>query len=87
MLGGELSPRTKEQRSGASRCFSLKGSTAAVGEGSRMPHVENDRIVESTTEARAGVTGQNVNYVLLISTVAVIVLFAVAYFVTSGWNG
>jgi hypothetical protein len=52
-----------------------------------MPHVENDRIVESTTEARAGVTGQNVNYVLLISTVAVIVLFAVAYFVVSGWNG
>ena len=76
----------KEQRWGASRCFS-KGSTAAVSEGSRMPHVENDRIVESTTEARAGVTGQNGNYVLLISTVAVIVLFAVAYLVTSGWNG
>jgi hypothetical protein len=47
-----------------------------------MPHVEKDRIVESTTEARAGVTGQNVNYVLLISTAAVIVLFAVAYLVT-----
>jgi hypothetical protein len=50
---------------------------------SGMPHVENDRIVESTTEARAGVTGHNVNYVLLISTVAVIVLLAVAYLVTS----
>jgi hypothetical protein len=49
-----------------------------------MPHVENHRIVESTNEARAGVTGQTVNYVVLISTVAVIVLFAVAYFVTSG---
>ena len=49
-----------------------------------MPHIENDRIVESKTEARAGVTGQNVNYVLLIGTVSVIVLFAVAYFVTSG---
>jgi hypothetical protein len=48
-----------------------------------MPHVENDRIVESTNEARAGVTGQNVNWVLLISTVAVIVLLAVAYLVTS----
>jgi hypothetical protein len=49
-----------------------------------MPHVENDRIVESTNEARAGVTGQNVNYVLLISTVAVIVLLAVAaYLATS----
>jgi hypothetical protein len=43
-----------------------------------MPHVENDRIVESTNEARAGVTGQNVNYVVLISTVLVIVLLAVA---------
>jgi hypothetical protein len=39
-----------------------------------MPHVENDRIVESTNEARAGVTGQNVNYVVLISTVLVISL-------------
>ena len=48
-----------------------------------MPHVENDRIVERTNEARAGVTGQHVNYVLLISTVAVIVLLAVAYLVTS----
>jgi hypothetical protein len=30
-----------------------------------MPHAENDRIVESTSEARAGVTGHNVRYVLL----------------------
>jgi hypothetical protein len=59
----------------AARCCGQKDS--------EMPHVENDRIVESTNEARAGVTGQNVNYVLLISTVAVIVLFAVAYLVTS----
>src|ERR1700675_1206266 len=44
-----------------------------------MPHVENDHIVESTTEARAGVTGHNVRYVLVISTLAVIVLFAGAY--------
>ena len=43
-----------------------------------MPHVENDRIVESTTEARAGVTGQTVNYILKIGTVLVIVLLAVA---------
>jgi hypothetical protein len=59
----------------AARCCAQKDS--------EMPHVENDRIVESTNEARAGVTGQNVNYVLLISTVAVIVLFAVAYLVMS----
>jgi len=47
-----------------------------------MPRVEDDRIVESTTEARAAVTGHNVRYVLVISTLAVIVLFAVAYLVT-----
>jgi len=47
-----------------------------------MPHMENDRIVESTTEARAGVTRHNVRYVLLIGTLAVIVLFAIAYVVT-----
>jgi hypothetical protein len=61
----------------------VKGSAAAGRRNLEMPHVENDRIVESTNEARAGVTGHNVNYVLLISTVAVIVLLAVAYLVTS----
>jgi hypothetical protein len=49
-----------------------------------MPHVENDHIVETTDEARGGVTGHNVRYVLLIgTTLAVIVLFA-AGLVTSG---
>ena len=47
-----------------------------------MPHIENDRVVESATEARAGVTGHNVRYVLLIGTLAVIVLFAIAYVAT-----
>ena len=47
-----------------------------------MPRVEDNRIVENTTEARAGVTGHNVRYVLVISTLAVIVLFAIAYVVT-----
>ncbi|MGB9298348.1 MAG: hypothetical protein WCB52_19335 [Pseudolabrys sp.] len=36
-----------------------------------MPHVENDRSVKYTNEARAGVTGHNVRYVLLIGTLAV----------------
>ncbi len=45
-----------------------------------MPQRENDRVVESTTEARASVTGHNVRYVLLIGTAAVIVLFALAYY-------
>jgi hypothetical protein len=47
-----------------------------------MPHTENNQVVESTTEARAAVTGHNVRYVLLISTLAVIVLFAAAYVAT-----
>jgi hypothetical protein len=47
-----------------------------------MPHTENDHVVESATEARAAVTGHNVRYVLVISTLAVIVLFAVAYVAT-----
>lgn len=37
-----------------------------------MPHVENDRIVESTNEARAG------KNIVLIGTVLIIVLVAVA---------
>jgi hypothetical protein len=59
--------------------ISLKAARLLLAKDLKMPHVENDRIVESTNEARAGVTGQNVNYVLLISTVAVIVLLAVVY--------
>ena len=47
-----------------------------------MPNTENDHVVESTTEARAAVTGHNVRYVLVISTLAVIVLFAAAYVAT-----
>ena len=43
-----------------------------------MPDVENDRIVEGTNEARAAVTGHTVNYRVLILTVLVIVLLAVA---------
>jgi hypothetical protein len=49
-----------------------------------MPRVEDERIVESATEARAAVTGHNVRYVLLISTLAVIVLFTLIYIVTRG---
>jgi len=49
-----------------------------------MPRVEDDHVVENTTEARAAVTGHNVRYVLLISTLAVIVLFAIAYLVARG---
>lgn len=40
---------------------------------------ENDHIVESPVEARAGVTGHNARYVLLVSTVLVVALFAAVY--------
>lgn len=40
---------------------------------------ENDHIVESTVEARAGVTGHKARYVLLFSTALVVVLFAGVY--------
>ena len=41
-----------------------------------------ERSYRGTSEARAGVTGHNVRYVLLIGTFAVIVLFAIAYVMT-----
>jgi hypothetical protein len=44
-----------------------------------MPHREGDRIVETATEARSGVTGHNVRYVLTIGTAALVVLFAGTY--------
>jgi hypothetical protein len=40
---------------------------------------ENDRIVETTTEARAGVTGHHVRTVLVASTVALCLLFVGVY--------
>ena len=46
-----------------------------------MPHVENNQIVETATEARGARPGRPVLYVLLASTAGVIVLLAVVYFV------
>jgi len=44
-----------------------------------MAEVERGRIVETTGEARAGVTGQNVRYVLAFGTFGAIGLFLVIY--------
>ena len=44
-----------------------------------MPSYENNHVVESATEARAGTTGHNVRYVLAARTGAVIALFAILY--------
>jgi hypothetical protein len=40
---------------------------------------ENNRIVETPVEARAGVTGHKARYVLITSTALVVVLFAAIY--------
>ena len=50
------------------------------GDRYRRPHTENGQIVENATGARAGRPGWPVLYVLLYSTAAVIVLFAIVYF-------
>lgn len=44
-----------------------------------MAKVENGRIVETATEARAGERGPSVRNVLVVSTTAVVVLFAIIY--------
>jgi hypothetical protein len=44
-----------------------------------MPHVENDRIVETTTEARGAVTGHHARYVLVFSLFGVMLAFFVLY--------
>ena len=45
-----------------------------------MPERHGEQIVETTTEARQGVTGHNVRYVLVWSIVGVIVVFGIVYF-------
>lgn len=49
------------------------------GEG-QMPERHGEQIVESTTEARQGVTGNNVRYVLVWGIGGVIVAFVIVYF-------
>jgi hypothetical protein len=45
-----------------------------------MPSTSGDHVVESTTEARQGVTGHNVRYVLVFGTLAAVIGMAVVYF-------
>jgi hypothetical protein len=88
--------RRKEKKHEDERCHGADGTVvvaprcfpggAFLPEGFGMPHVENGHIVETTDEARAGVTGHNVRYVLLIGTALAVVwvLFAAGYVVTTG---
>jgi hypothetical protein len=45
-----------------------------------MPERQDEQIVETTTEARQGVTEHNVRYVLVWGTGGVIVAFVIVYF-------
>ena len=49
-----------------------------------MPTVENNRVVETPTEARAGETGHNVRFVLGVGVAAIVVAFAVIYLIYFG---
>ncbi len=49
-----------------------------------MSERRDERIVETETEARAGVTGHNVRYVLALGLGGVIVAFTIIYFVFFG---
>jgi hypothetical protein len=44
-----------------------------------MPRTEQGRTVETTTEARAGRTGMGVRWVLTVSLVAVVAIFALLW--------
>ncbi|MGE0062095.1 MAG: hypothetical protein AB7T86_08450 [Xanthobacteraceae bacterium] len=48
----------------------------------RMSDYDRDFAVKTTTEARQGVTGHNVRFVLIASTTAVIIAFAMIYLAT-----
>jgi hypothetical protein len=54
---------------------------AAASRSAPMARVERGHIVETATEARGGVPGKPVLYMLIAGTTGVIVLFAVVYLV------
>lgn len=44
-----------------------------------MPEIQQGRVVETTTEARAGTAGHGVRFVLVFGTLGVIGLFGLVY--------
>ena len=52
-----------------------------------MPGGARDEIVRNTTQARQGVTGHNVRYVLGFGIAGVVVLFVLGYLAVSGYFG
>ena len=60
---------------GTGRCRVYLGKEETL-----MPERYDERIVETPVQARQGVTGHNVRYVLAFSTCAVIAAFVIIYF-------
>jgi hypothetical protein len=60
------------------RAESGKYQAMAHGNGGRA---ESETVKRSTTQARQGVTGHNVRYVLAAGVAAVVVLFAIVYII------
>jgi hypothetical protein len=76
--------RTQSGAGTAPRRFALVSKArrqAAHAEAEAMPHVEDDRIVETKTEARAGVTGHGVRGMLIGGVTAVVVLFVIVFLI------
>jgi hypothetical protein len=54
----------------------IQGQQLGLNHEDEVAMIERDqRIVKSTTEAREGVTGHNVRYVLIVSLVGVVLVF------------
>jgi hypothetical protein len=66
-----------EQPAGLLRWY--PATPSITREQSAVPERQGDHIVETPTEARAAVTGHQVRYVLILSTLGVVVLFAGIY--------
>ena len=69
-----------QERSYCNSIDSGKGTGRCRKEETLMPERYDERIVETAAQARQGVTGHNVRYVLAFSTCAVIAAFVIIYF-------
>jgi hypothetical protein len=69
-----------QERSYCNSVDSGKGTGRCRKEETLMPERYDERIVETAVQARQGVTGHNVRYVLAFSTCAVIAAFVIIYF-------
>lgn len=72
----------RRRRNGAARSgvdLAAAVAVATAQEQQAMPEIQQGRVVETPTEARAGVTGHGVRYVLAFGTLGVIVLFGLVF--------